>query len=101
MSALSTAFSHKVTMADGRVIEAHSDQRDIAAFEGEPFGCGFFQIAEKPFTFARYVAWRGSKRAKLHNFTWEEWGEQCVTVEELEDDDDTADPGMTVASAGA
>lgn len=94
-----TTFAHKVILEGGRELVAYSDQRDIAAWEMEPFGCGFFEIPKKAFSFARYVAWRGSRRAKDHAYTWAEWGEQCISVEELEDEA-PADPGNPAASAG-
>jgi len=95
-----TQFSHRVRMADGSEFVAKSDQRDIAKWELEPFGCGFFEVWTKaPFTFARYLAWSGSRRAKQHALSWTEWGDQCVDVEE-EEDQQPADPGNPVASAG-
>lgn len=96
-----TTFGYIVTMESGETFEVVGDQRDIAAFELEPFGLPFYQVGVKPFTFARYLAWRSGKRARLHALSWEEFSDQCISVESTDEGDaESEDPGQPVASAG-
>lgn len=98
-----TTFGYMVTMDDGsEPFEIVGDQRDIAAFEVEPYGCPFYRIQDKPFTFARYLAWRASKRAGKHSFTWEEFSDRCISVESTDEDEteESENPGTPAASAG-
>ena len=92
--------TYKVTMEDGSGWETVSDQRDIARWEREPFGTSWSDAVSKLFTYSRYRAWRGSRRAKQYAGTWEEWEEACVHVEAAEEEEDASDPGQPAASAG-
>lgn len=95
-------FTYKVEMASGEVLEATADQRDVALFERQTFGKGWFQArSESPFTFARFLAWSALKRDKRTNLPWDQWEEQCLQVDGVEDspEGDAADPGRSAASA--
>ena len=101
----STVFNIEVTMADESVWSVTADQRDIAWFETEPFGCPFYLMQGRPFTFLRYLAWRAGKRQKLHTFgTFETFSDAAVSVRSLDQTDGEeapeADPGRTAPSAG-
>jgi len=101
---MSTTFNIEATMADGTVWKTTGDQRDIAWFETEPFGCPFYQMQGRPFTFMRYLAWRAGKREGLHHYsTFEAFSDACVSTRNLDQPDGEEapepDPGPPAPSA--
>lgn len=97
-------FDLDAEMEDGATFQVVADQRDVAAFECEPFGCAYLLVAQtRPFTFIRYLAWRAGLRRKLHRYaTWHEFDDACARVHQRDDqpeEGDSADPGRPVASA--
>lgn len=94
-------FKYRALMADGKTIEVTADQRDVAAFECEPFGCSYNEYESRVFTATRYLAWHAAKRDGLTKLSWTQWGEQCVDVSEVKDkpDPEASDPGQSAASA--
>lgn len=101
---MSTNFTYKIAMDDGAAFEVVADQRDIAAFEREPFGCSFFAMASRPYTFYRWTAWHAAKRAGSTKLDWEGFDARCMEVDDITPqpakDDDSGDPGHPAASAG-
>jgi len=100
---VSTIWNLEATLADGRVITVQADQRDLAAFECEPYGVSFMAYAQRPMTFIRYLAWHAGKRDQAHDIaTYERWGDLCVSVTDLDEEAEApeADPGNPAASAG-
>lgn len=95
-----TIFRYRATL-DGATWEVEADQRDLAAFELEPFGVPFYALGTRPFTAARWMAWHAGVRAKLTPLSWDEFCTACVEVEDITPEDVTEpDPTRTVASAG-
>jgi hypothetical protein len=102
-------YHYRATLEDGTTFEVHPDQRDVAAFEVQPFGGGFSEmLVARPFTFARFTTWSAAKRAKQTRLTWDQFNAQCVEVQSLDDDEDgdggparvvAEDPGQSAASA--
>lgn len=94
-------FRYRAKLEDGTEFEVTADQRDVAAFECEPFGCAYFDYKSRPYTYARYLAWHAAKRASLTKLAWDTFTDQCVEVRavELEPDPEAADPGQSAASA--
>jgi anti-sigma factor RsiW len=80
-----------VTYLDGRPPQTvTAGQREMAAWEREPFGCGT-GVAEtqKPMLFARYLAWRALAFGGLRTgfAAWDE----TVDMVDMVDDEATAD----------
>lgn len=99
-----TVFELHVVMADGAEFDVSADQRDIAAFECEPFGVPYGIIEARIFTAIRYFAWRAGKRYGLHQVkTWDAWTDACLYVADIGREDgqepSDPDPGNPVASA--
>lgn len=90
---------YKVTMEDGSTYEVVSDQRDVAKWEVQPFGTPWSEAATRLFTYSRFRAWSAARRAKKYVGTWEEFGEECVAVDGVEEEA-APDPGQPAASAG-
>ncbi len=77
-----------VEMEDGRTFEIVVDQRDVAAFELEPFGSPFTQVAPRVMTFMRWTAWHALVRTKALSprvYTWPEFNVECVEVRDPEE----------------
>ncbi|HYH31092.1 MAG TPA: hypothetical protein VD903_11955 [Pseudonocardia sp.] len=95
MTAVKGKFSAR--FEDGTVLsDIESDQRDLAAFELQPFGAPFHEMHKVIFTSMRWLAWHAAKRAGLTKLAWEKWDATCVEVTDLESEvpDDAADPGQ-------
>lgn len=101
---MSTVWNLEAELDDGAIVKVVADQRDLAAFECEPFGVAFYQYQARPMTFLRYLAWHAGKRQKVHTIaTYDAWGDQCVRVSDLDEGGAEApevDPMTPVASAG-
>jgi hypothetical protein len=83
-----------------REIHVDVDQRDIAAFELEPFGCEFSASRARIFTFMRWTAWHAATRLKLLDMTWEDFGQYCIEVSDFAPDAQVAvDPTAADPSA--
>ena len=77
-----------------------ADQRDIAAWELEPFGCAVALSAHKIYSFTRYLAWHASKRINKTKLAWSKWSDVCVDVTSADvEDDESGDPGRPAPSA--
>jgi hypothetical protein len=98
-----TTFNYRVTIEGQDPFDVVADQRDIAAFELQPFGCPFYEVATRPFTFARFISFRSARRNGKYAGTWDEFGDQCVSVESLDEEGEApeADPGSPAVSAGS
>jgi hypothetical protein len=97
-----TIFNYRVTIEGQDSFEIVADQRDIAAFELQPFGCAFYEVGSRPFTFARFISFRAAKRNGKYTGTWDEFCDQCVSVESLDEEDaPQPDPGSPAVSAGS
>jgi hypothetical protein len=81
--------------------EITADQRDIAAWELEPFGCAVALSGHKIYSFTRYLAWHASKRINKTKLSWQKWSDVCVNVTslDLEEGDESGDPGQPAPSA--
>jgi len=99
-----TIWRLRAELEGGKSFETVADQRDIAAFECEPFGVSLFNFMARPLTMLRYLAWHAGRRQKQHDVaTWEAWGDVCLTVTDLDEGGEEApevDPGSPAASAG-
>lgn len=79
-----------------------ADQRDVARWEAQPFGCGFSLVMNKITVFYRYIAWAALKRERRMPHTWEQFNTVlCLHVGHLDDELPVAvDPTEADPSAG-
>jgi hypothetical protein len=67
-----------------------ADQRDIARWEIQPFGCPVDQVESRMLLFLRYLAWSASRRQQLTDLDWPTFDDQCAEAMPLGDDEDGA-----------
>lgn len=98
---MSLRFDLVVTYEDGTQQTVSAGQRECAAWERQPFGCGTSAAAEKsPMLFVRYLAFSSLWRLRMlprndDNKTvgFEEWDRMVDSVEDVSpDDDESPDP---------
>lgn len=103
-----------VEMEDGSTFDVVADQRDIARWEVQDFGCPFADAVERQLLMAfRYFAWSAASRRGLlpevdgKPMTWEQFDVLCVEASDPIDDDEDAvievtdpDPGQPAPSEG-
>lgn len=96
------ALDYTVHMEDGTKIEVTVDQRDIAAFELQPFGRSFDAVKPVIFTFMRFTAWHAlHRRYKTYKGSWEDFQLECVEVTDVQQSGEVAaDPTPADTSAG-
>lgn len=94
-----------IHMEDGTTYEVIVDQRDVSAFEVQPFGRPFKQVDEVIFTFMRWTAWHAMGRNKLDMPSWMSWKDfdkKCIEVTDQGqegEEEQKVDPTIPAASA--
>lgn len=74
-------FEYAVEMDDGTKHRITVDQRDLAAFEEQEFGCSYtIALTTKLFTMMRFVAWHALTRTKAIKMDWQSFKRDCVEV---------------------
>ncbi len=89
------SFPVHVVMDDGTEHDVVIEQRDIAAWEREPFGCSFRHATDKAeVNFYRYVAWHALRRTgEIDKRTgWSSFDDICKEVVDKEVAPEIADP---------
>ena len=67
-------FELTVTYDDGTVQKVVAGQREMAAFEAEPFGCSSAAAMDlRPMTFLRYIAWAALRRTTAGVPAYPKW----------------------------
>jgi hypothetical protein len=97
-------FKMSVLYDDGTSAVVGAGQREMAAWEAEPFGCASFAAMDvKPVTFLRYLAWASLRRAAAGfcdgggKFpTFEKWS---ATVDEVSDYQEEEEEDAAAAEA--
>jgi len=85
---------------NGEPFSVRVDQRDIAAWELEPFGAPVVEHRAKIYTFTRYLAWHALRRTGKTKKSFGNWSDEIVHAEIRDDEPEgTGDPGQTVPSA--
>ncbi|MCT2277992.1 hypothetical protein M3G91_10180 [Micromonospora chalcea] len=95
-----------VEMEDGTTHDVVADQRDIARWEIQDFGCLFSEIESRsPMLALRWLAWSAMSRRGLTALPWPEFDEVCVEAADPGGDDESGevafvdpDPGQPVPS---
>jgi hypothetical protein len=98
----SMTFDLSVEMEDGSTFDVRADQRDVARWELEKFGCPVTEIESRMMTFLRFVGWNAGYRNGLTTLSYKDFDAQCVEVADVspdEEDDDAENPGRPAASA--
>jgi len=94
----------QVKLDDGTEYKVVVDQRDIAAFELQPFGCSYTQVAaSRIMTFMRWTAWHALRRTgQIDRKTgWATFDEQCEYASDEEPaEEGSEDPTSRDQSAG-
>ena len=93
----------RAEMEDGTTHDVVADQRDIAKWEVQDFGCPFSDLDSRPMLALRWLAWSALKRRGMVDMTWDEFDAQCIEAgdpdEESAQPADANNPGQTVPSA--
>ncbi|MDW3849655.1 hypothetical protein NMK34_23865 [Micromonospora sp. BRA006-A] len=99
----------RVEMEDGAVHNVVADQRDVARWEVQDFGCLLSEIdSRSPMLALRWLAWSAMSRRGLLSevdgkpMTWEQFDEVCVEAADPEESGEAEftdpDPGLPVPS---
>lgn len=89
-------------MESGEVYKVVADQRDIAKWEIQEFGCPFPELESRSMLGMRWLAWHALHRMQRVTMTWSAFDALCIEAgpptEEDETVNDVADPGPSVPS---
>ncbi|WP_420123207.1 hypothetical protein [Nakamurella sp.] len=98
-----------VEMEDGTTHDVVADQRDVAKWEIQDFGCPFADIDARPHLALRWLAWSALSRRGLTTLSWPDFDAVCIEAgdpgEPKKEADgpgvpaDGVDPGLTGPSA--
>lgn len=96
-----------VEMEDGSTFSVVADQRDVARWEVQPFGCPAGEMDDSPsVTFLRFLAWSAAFRQQVTALKWDAFDAQCVEAMPPDDEEgegsapaDAEDPGRSAPSA--
>lgn len=100
----------RAELEGGRTLDVVADQRDVARWEVQPFGCAMSEWGARINTAYRFLAWSAATRGQLlaPPMTWEQFDAACIEVADppagdgdQDDDGDqgAADPGQPGPSA--
>lgn len=94
-------FRLQVEMEDAKTYDVVADQRDLAAWECQPFGTSGNALDGRMHLALRFLAWNALRRNKLTALSWDEFNDQCVEVRDapMEDVESPLDPGPKAPSA--
>lgn len=99
-------------MESGETHAVVADQRDVARWEIQDFGCPFSELSERPHLGMRWLAWSALTRRGVISMSWETFDAQCVEAGAPGDDQgdgqgevsaalaDAVDPGRPGRSGG-
>lgn len=89
-------YEYTVQLEDGDPIDVVADQRDVARFEVQPFGCAWSEVSGRLHTAMRFTAWSAMFRQGMTKLSWAKFDEQCIEVTDLKRPDDDEDQGDEV-----
>jgi len=103
---MATLFELRAEMEDGTTYDVVADQRDVAKFEVQDFGCSAMELGSRMATAYRYMAWSALTRRGEIKLKWLEFDAQCVEVSDMPDEEsalpaDAEDPGQPAPSEGS
>lgn len=90
----------KAEFEDGLELTVVADQRDVAAWEQQPFGTSGLELSARAYSAFRFMAFNAMRRQGLvdASMTWKGFSATCVQVM-IDDDAEAAgavDPGRPV-----
>ncbi|MEU5939407.1 hypothetical protein ABZ807_09470 [Micromonospora sp. NPDC047548] len=91
----------QVEMEDGTTHEVVADQRDVAKWEVQEFGCPFDDIHSRVHLGYRWLAWSAMTRRGMTGLSWPDFDAQCIEVVDKPEPDepgDGLDPGQPAPS---
>ncbi len=99
-----------VEMEDGTTHDVVADQRDVAKWEIQDFGCPYSEFETRSMLAMRWLAWSALTRRGAVTLSWLEFDAVCVEVADPEDEQDgeadgpaaaadSLDPGLTAPPA--
>lgn len=68
----------RAEMEDGPTYDVVADQRDVAKWEIQDFGCPFSDIDTRSMLALRWLAWSALSRRGLIDLKWDEFDAQCI-----------------------
>ncbi|SCF06583.1 hypothetical protein [Micromonospora mirobrigensis] len=80
-------------MEDGTEHDVVADQRDVAKWEIQDFGCPFDNIHTRPLLAYRWLAWSAMSRRGLTSLKWDEFDAQCIEVRDQDHDEEDGASG--------
>ncbi|MEU5965953.1 hypothetical protein ABZ777_32510 [Micromonospora parva] len=89
---MATTFELRVEMEDGTTYDVVADQRDVARFEVQDFGCSSSVLMSRISTAYRFMAWSALTRRGEITLKWAEFDATCVEVIDMPDDEESASP---------
>lgn len=95
----------RAEMEDGTTQDVVADQRDIARWEIQDFGCPFAAIDMRIHLGLRWLAWSALSRRNMlpavdgKPMSWEHFDAVCVEARDQADDDEEPAPGGGFADA--
>ena len=101
---MATLLEFVVEMEDGTTTDVVADQRDMAKWEIQPFGCAMSQLDSRMNLAYRWLAWSAMSRRGMTDLKWDAFDAQCIEVRDLPDPEDAEptdveDPGQPAPSA--
>lgn len=96
----SIRYDFKVEFEDGAELPVTADQRDVAAWEIQPFGTSGTELKSRAYTAFRFMAYNALRRQGLVDkaMGWKTFSDQCVevTFAKVDEDEAAPDPGLPV-----
>lgn len=90
----------RAELDDGRTLDVVADQRDVARWEVQPFGCPMSEWQTRINLAYRWLAWSALTRHQLlDGMTWDQFDAVCVEASDPPTDDD-GDQGDDDDAAG-
>ncbi len=90
----SLEFDVVVTYDSGEQVKAHIGQRELADWEGQPFGTSSTTAMDvKPMMFVRFIAWSSLRRTERLKQGFQAWSDQVESIEVIDDGDDDEEQG--------
>lgn len=93
----------QVEMEDGTTHDVVADQRDVAKWEVQPFGCPMSEWDKRVNLAYRWLAWSAMTRRGMTDLKWDAFDAQCIEVRDMpepEEPGDELDPGQPAPSEG-
>lgn len=90
-------YELRAEMEDGTTYDVVADQRDLAKWEVQDFGCPFTEMENRAMLASRWLAWSALSRRGLIDLKWPDFDAQCVEVGSIPEPNE-ADPGQPAQS---